>query len=92
MKKTKKETVFTDYELRPLTLDEREDCSNRYFAIKDAFTQLLTWIQYGLTKLKGVEITKENFKEEINKLSDNQLADIAVDIRERTQFPDKKKS
>ena len=84
--------TFTDYKIKPLTLSEREDCSNRYFAMKNIFTQTMTWIRYGLIELKGIQITKDNFDIEVVKLDDDEIADIALDIREKTQFPNKKKS
>ena len=83
---------FTYYKLRPLTLAEREECSNSVMYLKTVFTQALNWMRYGLIGLKGKEINKENFDEEVNDLQDPQLFDIAADIRERNQFQDKKKS
>ena len=81
-----------DYKLKDLSLSEREDCSNQFINLRNWFTQTLSWMRYGLTELKGVEITKDNFDGEIIKLSDDEITDISADIRERTQFPNKKKS
>lgn len=83
---------FTDFKFRPLTLREREICSNKVMEFKDFFTQILIWIRYGLTELKGVEITKENFDEEVNNLGNEDMADISLAIRMATEFPGKKKS
>jgi len=88
----KNEEVFTDYEIRSLTLSQREECMNGALATDTMFTQVLKWIRFGLLKLKGVAITEDNFDDEVNKLGDMELYDIAGDIREKTQFPDKKKS
>ena len=90
--KEKEPEVFTDYEIKPLTLSQREECMNGAMVTDTMFTQVLKWIRFGLTKLKGVAITEDNFEEEVNKLGDLELYDIAGDIREQTQFPSKKKS
>ena len=81
-----------DYKLKPLTLSEREDCSNQYIRLSTWFTQTLSWMRCGLIELKGVKITKDNFDTEVVKLDDDDITDISADIRERTQHPDKKKS
>ena len=81
-----------DYKLKDLSLSEREDCSNQIMNLRNFFTQTLSWMRCGLTELKGVKITKDNFDNEIIKLSDDEITDISADIRERTQFPNKKKS
>lgn len=92
-----KKKPFSDFKIRPLTLSEREICSNKVMEFREFFTQALIWIRYGLTELKGVKITRDNpdgggnFDEEVNKITDEQITDISLAIREATQFPDKKK-
>ena len=90
-KKSEEPKPFTDFKIRPLTLKEREICSNQAMEFKSFFTQILIWIRYGLIELKGIKITENNFDEEVNKFSDQKISDISFAIREATQFPDKKK-
>jgi hypothetical protein len=88
------------YELKPLTLAEREICSNKLtevnisgsVVIREGFTYILRWLKYGLKSIEGVEIFEANFDSEVNKLNDDDIADISNAIKEATQFPNKKKS
>jgi len=89
-----------EYELRPLTLAERERCNNARAIIRgnseviieNAFSVALNWLRYGLRSLDGKEITDANRDELINTLSNEEINEISGEIAERTNGGLKKKS
>lgn len=89
-----------EYELKDLTLTEREHCNNHRAIIKDldsviienSFTITIDWIRFGLISLDGEEINKENREAKINSLSDDDLREISGEISSRTALGVKKKS
>ena len=89
-----------EYELKPLSLAERETCNNAKAVIRgmtevvieDSFTKILRWLRFGLKSIDGVEITVENRDEEINQLSNEDITEIADEISTRTNGGIKKKS
>ena len=83
---------FRDYTIKPLTLDERELCSNQAMTMSKLWTSVVIWLKFGLKTLKSVEITEDNLKIEINKLSESEIADVSDAIVFATQNPSKKKS
>ena len=94
-----KTTAGTEYELRPLSLAEREICNNARAVIRgmtevvieNAFSKTLKWLTFGLTSLDGVEITDENREKLINTLSNDEIQEISGEISERTNGGIKKK-
>jgi len=95
-----KTTTGLEYELKPLTLAEREICNNakatiinfRRIEIDKPFTIKLTWLRFGLKSIEGIEITDENRDEQLNTLSDVEMEEIMGEISERTNGGFKKKS
>lgn len=80
-----------DFKTKPLTLSQREHCSNKQLMENIYFTSTILWLRCGLDELKGEKITEKNFDEKVVLLSDEEIIEIAIKIREETQFPDKKK-
>ena len=95
-----KTTTGKEYELKPLSLAERENCNNAKavihnlteVVIENAFSITLKWIIYGLKSLEGVEITNENRNQLINTLSNKEMDEISGEISEVTNGGIKKKS
>ena len=95
-----KTTTGKEYELKPLSLAERENCNNARAVIRgmtevvieNAFSITLKWIIYGLKSLEGVEITNENRNQLINTLSNKEMDEISGEISEVTNGGIKKKS
>jgi len=93
-------TTGKEYELKPLSLAERENCNNAKAVIRgmtevvieNAFSITLKWIIYGLKSLEGVEITNENRNQLINTLSNKEMDEISGEISEVTNGGIKKKS
>lgn len=89
-----------EYELKPLSLAEREICNNAKavirnmteIVIENSFSKMLNWLIYGLKSLEGIELTKENRDEQINQLSNDDINEISGEISERTNGGFKKKS
>ena len=89
-----------DYELKPLTLAEREICNNgraiirdgKDIVIEDIFSKTICWLRYGLKSLNGVELNPANRDELINTLSNDEITEIANEIASRTNGGLKKKS
>ena len=89
-----------EYELKQLSLAEREICNNakatiinfRRIEIDKPFTIKLTWLRFGLKSIEGIEITDENRDEQLNTLSDVEMDEIMGEISERTNGGTKKKS
>jgi len=95
-----KTTTGKEYELKPLSLAERENCNNARAVIRgmtevvieNAFSKTLKWVIYGLKSLEGVEITAENRDKIINTLSNDEIDQISGEISEVTNGGIKKKS
>ena len=95
-----KTTTGKEYELKPLSLSERENCNNAKAVIRgmtevvieNAFSNTLKWIMYGLKSLEGTEITKDNRNELINTLSNKEMDEISGEISDITNGGIKKKS
>ena len=95
-----KTSTGREYEIRPLSLAEREICNNARAVIRgmtevvieNAFTITLRWLRYGLKSLDGIEITPENSDDMINSLSNDEINEISNKISEQTNTGVKKKS
>lgn len=95
-----KTTTGKEYELRPLSLAEREICNNARaiirnmteVVIENAFSKTLKWLVFGLKSLEGIDLTAENRDEQINTLSNDEITEISGEISERTNGGTKKKS
>uniref|UniRef100_A0A6M3KE16 Uncharacterized protein n=1 Tax=viral metagenome TaxID=1070528 RepID=A0A6M3KE16_9ZZZZ len=94
-----KTTTGIEYELRSLSLAEREICNNAKaiirgmteVVIEDAFSKTLRWLRFGLKTLEGEELTDQNRDEKINTLSNEEINEISGEISERTNGGIKKK-
>lgn len=89
-----------EYELKLLSLTEREICNNAKaiirnvteIVIENSFSKMLNWLIYGLKSIEGIELTDENRNEQINGLSNDDMNEISGEISERTNAGIKKKS
>ena len=89
-----------EYELKDLTLADREFCNNakavirglNQITIENAFSVTLRWVRKGLKSLDGVEINDDNREDQINTLSNEDIEEISGTISERTNLGTKKKS
>jgi len=83
-----------------LTLQQRIECNDLIpvemnpglgtYTIKDAFKAMLLYLKYGLDTLNEIKITEENFDEQVNKLSTDEIKKISDQIAEETNFSKKK--
>lgn len=88
-----------NYELRYLTLAEREKCNNRRVEVngnntvilENSFGILTEWLKFGLIEFDGVKVTDANREEVINSMSDDEIREVAGVIAERTSSGIKKK-
>jgi len=89
-----------EYELKDLTLADREFCNNakavirglNQITIENAFSVTLRWVRKGLKSLDGVEINDDNREDQINTLSNEDIEEISGTVSERTNLGTKKKS
>ncbi len=58
--------------------------------VKDLFAQRIKYLRYGLKTLNGVELTKDNFDVEVNKLTNDEIQEISDKIAEETNLSKKK--
>lgn len=87
-----------DYKLKPLSLKQRAECNDQEIVIepgggvrvKNLFSMQILWLKYGLDSLNGIQITPENFDEQVNKLTLDEIRKIADEIAQETNFSKKK--
>jgi len=87
-----------DYKLKPLSLRQRAECNDQEIVIepgggvrvKNLFSMQILWLKYGLDTLNGVKITQDNFEEQVNNLSLDEIRTIADEIAQETNFSKKK--
>ena len=60
--------------------------------VRNMFAQRVKYLCYGLKSLGGIEITEDNFDEQINKLTNNEIEKISDKIAEETNLSKKKRS
>lgn len=90
-----------EFTTKPLSLSQRIECNRvkttvepdaEGYIIINVMWNKVNYIRAGLDTLNGVKITKDNFEEELNNLSDAEILKIGNDIYDKANFSKKKKS
>lgn len=82
-----------EYEIKPLTLEERAVCNDMLESRKNfTFSCWVSHLRFGLKTLGGTEINDKNFSEEVNNLSAESIKEIGSTIFLENNLTDKKKS
>lgn len=96
MKKKKIKLVF---ETKPMTWVQRTEVNDietemnpvkGTVTVRDVFKQRGLYMLYGLKSIEGVEITEDNFDNEMMKLSNDEIETISNQIADECNFPKKK--
>ncbi len=58
--------------------------------VRNMFAQRVKYLRYGLKSLNGIEITEDNFDEQVNKLTNDEIEEISGKIAEETNLSKKK--
>jgi len=83
---------------KPITLQQRIDCNDMSteftpgggIITRDIFAQRIKYLRYGLKSVEGMEITEDNFDNEIMKLSNDEIDIISNQIAMESNFTKKK--
>jgi len=88
-----------DYKTKQLSLKERIECNDittemnprtGTVIVRDMFAQRIKYLRFGLKTIDGIDITSDNFDEQILKLTNNDIEEISGRIADETNFPKKK--
>ncbi len=90
-----------DFTTKPLTLAQRIEINDLEVemnavtgsvTVKNMFAQRIKYLRYGLKTLTGTEITEDNFDEQVNELTNNEIDTISDKIANETNLSKKKSS
>lgn len=88
-----------EFTTKPLSLSQRIETNDLEVEmnavtgsviVKNMFAQRVKYLRYGLKSLGDIEITKDNFDEQVNKLTNDEIEKISDKIAEETNLSKKK--